>query len=173
LEKTELRRGSKGERLYDWCLIPRSESCKTGKARYLLLRRNIDDPKDIAYHTVYSPITATMEEIVRVAGQRWPIEECFQIGKGETGLDHYEVRTYKGWHRHITLSMLAMLILLTAQIRINKLTEYDENNTININDDGINNNRIIKTVETPLIPEKILETHQPGSMDTFKKKRKI
>ena len=56
----------------------------------------------------YAPTRkATLETLVRVAGQRWQIEQAFQTAKGECGLDHYEVRHWQGWYRHITLAMLA------------------------------------------------------------------
>jgi SRSO17 transposase len=53
----------------------------------------------------------SLADLVRVAGARWAIEETFQTGKGETGLDHYQARQYTGWYRHITLSMLAHAFL--------------------------------------------------------------
>ncbi|MER6152680.1 IS701 family transposase, partial [Streptomyces hirsutus] len=66
-----------------------------------------------------APLDATVADLVRVAGCRWKIEECFQSAKNECGLDQYEVRRYVGWYRHITLAMLAhaFLAAMAAQER--------------------------------------------------------
>ena len=69
-----------------------------------------------------APATTTDEELIRVAGARWAIEECFQTAKTEVGLDHYQVRRYDAWYRHITLAMLAHTYLaVTAAISPNAL----------------------------------------------------
>jgi SRSO17 transposase len=72
-------------------------------SRWLLMRRGIEDPAEYAYYLVYGPKETTVEELIRVAGKRWIIEDCFQAAKGEVGLDEYEVRKWDGWHRHTTL----------------------------------------------------------------------
>jgi SRSO17 transposase len=108
--------GSKGERLYDWALVRLSE--EQGWARTLLLRRSLGEKLEHAYYLCYSPIPkATLATLVRVAGQRWQIEQCFETAKGECGLDHYEVRHWKGWQRHITLAMLAHAVLAVLRSR--------------------------------------------------------
>jgi SRSO17 transposase len=79
---------------------------KTG----LLIRRNKGQkgqPHQFTFYLTRSPEETALSELVRIAGQRWRIESCFEEAKGETGLDEYEVRSWTGWHRHITLSMLA------------------------------------------------------------------
>src|SRR5271166_6200365 len=102
--------GSKGERLYDWALMRFSE--QDGWARALLVRRSIEEQPEYAYYLSYAPAGKdTLETLVRVAGQRWQIEQCFETAKGECGLDHYEVRHWQGWYRHITLAMLAHAVL--------------------------------------------------------------
>ena len=70
---------------------------------------------EIAYYTVSAPEKISLEEIVKVAGTRWAIEESFESAKGEVGLDHYEVRSWEGWYRHITLSMLAHAYLTVVR----------------------------------------------------------
>lgn len=109
--------GTKGERIYDWGLIKRSEKCAEGFVRFLLIRRS-RDASDLAFYTVFCQMDRSLEEIIKVAGSRWSIEECFEMAKGETGLDQYEVRTKSGWYRHITLSMIAltMLVITKAQL---------------------------------------------------------
>lgn len=102
--------GSKGERLYDWaCLTlpdpdPAGEESRAG--RWLLVRRGIEDPTELAYYLAYGPPRTSVEELIRIAGRRWQVEDCFGAAKGEVGLDEYEVRKWDGWHRHVTLCLL-------------------------------------------------------------------
>lgn len=106
--------GTKGERIYDWARITVNCSNKHGMKRWILLRRNIekpDDPLSITYYQGYAPADTTIEDMVFVAGQRWRIEECFAIAKDTLGLSEYEVRSWKGWHRHMTLVMAAQAFL--------------------------------------------------------------
>jgi SRSO17 transposase len=98
--------GSKGQRLYDWLLIDPGND-----AHHLLVRRSISKPSELAYYIVHSSSPVPLVELVRVAGSRWGVEETFQFAKNETGLDHYQVRKYHAWYRHITLSMLAAAFL--------------------------------------------------------------
>jgi len=108
--------GSKGERLYDWALLQLSK--QDGWARALLVRRSIEEKPECAYYLCYAPTGKdTLATLVRVAGQRWLIEQCFETAKGECGLDHYEVRHWQGWYRHITLSMLAHAVLSVLRAR--------------------------------------------------------
>jgi len=99
--------GAKGERLYDWALVKLRLPERPADGAWLLVRRSIENPKDRAYYLVYGPHDTTIETIVRVAGARWGVEECFEQAKGEVGLDQYEVRLFDGWYRHITLAMFA------------------------------------------------------------------
>jgi SRSO17 transposase len=102
--------GSKGERVYDWALLPLSK--EKGWTRSLLIRRSISGKLEHAYYLCGCPTSkATLSTLVRVAGQRWQIEQSFETAKGECGLDHYEVRHWQGWYRHITLAMLAHAVL--------------------------------------------------------------
>jgi SRSO17 transposase len=99
-------KGSKGHRLYDWLLIdPGADD------HLLLVRRSISKPSELAYYLCRSSVPVPLAELVRVAGSRWGVEETFQFAKNETGLDHYQVRRYDAWYRHITLSMLAAAFL--------------------------------------------------------------
>lgn len=104
--------GSKGQRLYDWAMatLPGHHD-RHDKSRWLLARRSLTDPNDLAFYLCSGPDDTTIDTLVRIAGARWAIEECFKHAKGETGLDHYQVRRYDGWYRHITLSMLAYAYL--------------------------------------------------------------
>jgi SRSO17 transposase len=98
--------GAKGPRLYDWAFLP-YRGAAPGWQKGLLVRRSLGKPADLAYYLTHAPEAATLPDLVRVAGTRWTIESCFEEAKGEVGLDQYEVRSWTGWHRHITLAMLA------------------------------------------------------------------
>jgi SRSO17 transposase len=97
--------GSKGFRVYDWALTDSAEP-----DHQYMIRRSIDNG-ELAFYHCYNPHHAGFGELVHVAGARWPIEECFGSGKNEVGLDHYQVRTWDAWHRHITFAMLAHTFL--------------------------------------------------------------
>jgi len=99
--------GSKGPRLYDWAYLPYRSDAAPGWQKGLLIRRKIKKPVEFIFYLTLSPNETALAELVRVAGARWTIEACFEAAKGEVGLDQYEVRSWTGWHRHITLAMLA------------------------------------------------------------------
>src|ERR671927_331106 len=98
--------GAKGPRLYDWAYLPYGIP-PAGWQSGLLIRRKKGRPHQFTFYLTWAPVDTPLTTLVRVAGQRWRIESCFEEAKGETGLDEYEVRSWTGWHRHITLSMLA------------------------------------------------------------------
>jgi len=99
--------GSQGPRLYDWACGQLPGETAPGMAQWVLVRRSLSDPTDLAYYRVYGPEGTPLEEMVRVAGARWSIEESIKGAKGEVGLDQYEVRRWDAWYRHITLALLA------------------------------------------------------------------
>jgi SRSO17 transposase len=82
-----------------------------------LIRRSLSDPTDIAHYFTHAPVRTSLEQLVQVAGHRWTIEECFEQARQLTGLDEYEVRSWIGWYRHITLSMLAMAMLTVIRAK--------------------------------------------------------
>ena len=84
-----------------------SRTREPGKEHWLLAQHSIAKSDELAYCVCFGPAGTSLEELVRVAGTRWAIEECFEEAKGEVGLDQYEVRTWDEWYRHITLAMLA------------------------------------------------------------------
>jgi SRSO17 transposase len=102
--------GAKGPRLYHWARAWIRPLEDTG-SYWLLVRRNLTDPTDLAYYLCYGPEHTPLRELVRVAGARWAIEETFQTAKGQVGLDQYQIRRYDSWYRHITLAMLAHAFL--------------------------------------------------------------
>ena len=111
--------GAKGPRFYDWATVDIRPLREPGKGHWLLARRSLANPGELSYYVCYGPAGTTLEELVRVAGTRWAIEECFEEAKGEVGLDQYEVRKWDGWYRHITLAMLAHAYLAVIRQQAN------------------------------------------------------
>jgi|FLYL01.1.fsa_nt_gi SRSO17 transposase len=107
--------GSKGPRLYDWLRLPLNPPMQEGFERWLLVRRSIEDPDELTAYTVFAPEGTTLEKLATVAGMRWRVERGFEEAKGEVGLAHYEVRSWHGWYRHITLSLFAHAFLATIR----------------------------------------------------------
>lgn len=102
--------GAHGQRLHDRAWMALAAPTTVGWSAWLLIRRSTTDG-ELAFHVGAGPAATTLSELIAVAARRWGIEECFQAAKNETGLDHYQIRTYLGWYRHVTLSMLAHALL--------------------------------------------------------------
>jgi SRSO17 transposase len=121
--------GSKGPRLYDWAYLELADldaseydSAQSGLwTRGLLIRRNITDG-EMAYFTTWCPVGTPIETLVAVEGHRWAVEDGFEVAKTELGLDHNETRSWHGWHRHVSLVMLAFAMLATIRQRLNAET---------------------------------------------------
>jgi SRSO17 transposase len=148
--------GSKGPRLYDWVRLPLSSPVAADWERWLIIRRSLSvgaEPPDLAYVLVFARRGTTLEEMVQVIGSRWTVEQCFEVGKGEVGLDEYEVRSWQGWYRHITLCMLAQafLTVLRAESAGPALDQVEPEEKK-------------RTEHLPLHP-------QPSSLGAFKSKR--
>jgi SRSO17 transposase len=107
--------GAKGPRFYDWAWLPYRATTAPGWPKGLLVRRKIGKPDEPTFYLTLAPEAASLPDLVRVAGTRWTIEVCFEAAKGEVGLDQYEVRSWTGWHRHITLAMLAHAYLTVVR----------------------------------------------------------
>jgi DDE superfamily endonuclease len=99
--------GAHGPREYDWARVPIRVGWRAGLGHWLLARRSITKPSEIAYYICYGPRRCGLHDLAWIAGSRWRIEECFQQAKNEAGLDEYQVRSWRAWYAHITLSMLA------------------------------------------------------------------
>ena len=108
-ERLTVGAGAKGPRVYDWAAVPvvASREGWPGPVLWLLVRRSLDPTPDYAYYLAHAPADTALLTLAQVAASRWPVEQCFEEAKGEAGLDHYEVRNWPSWHRHITLAMLA------------------------------------------------------------------
>jgi SRSO17 transposase len=118
--------GTKGPRLHDWCYLELADlevgefnSANEGLwTRGLLIRRHIADG-DLAFFTTWCPAGTSIETLVAVEGHRWAIEDSFETAKNEFGLDHNETRSWHGWHRHVSLVMLAFAMMAAIRHRAN------------------------------------------------------
>jgi SRSO17 transposase len=107
--------GAHGPRLYDWAWLPIRRQFPHGRRGWVLARRGISDPTEIAYYVCFGKRGTRLRELVRTAGSRWAVEESFQTAKNEVGLDNYQVRRYDAWYAHITLAMLAAAFLAATR----------------------------------------------------------
>ena len=118
--------GAKGERLFDWAYLELAdleaaeynESLSGLWTRGLLIRRNITDG-ELAFFATWCPAGTPVTVLVTVEGQRWAIEDSFETAKNELGLDHNETRSWHGWHRHVSLVMLAFAMLAAIRRQAN------------------------------------------------------
>jgi SRSO17 transposase len=119
--------GTKGPRLHDWCYLEladlEAEEFNTENhglwTRGLLIRRHIADG-DLAFFTTWCPAGTAIQTLVSVEGHRWAIEDSFETAKNELGLDHNESRSWHGWHRHVSLVMLAFAMMAAISHRANR-----------------------------------------------------
>ena len=118
--------GTKGERLYDWAYCELAdldadeydESLPGVWTRGLLIRRSLSDG-ELAFFTTWCPAGTPIATLVAVEGRRWAIEDAFETAKTELGLAHNETRTWHGWHRHVSLVMLAFAMMAAVRHRAN------------------------------------------------------
>jgi len=111
--------GEKGPRTYDWAheRVVESRDGLPGPDAWLLARRSLSDPTDIAYYLSNAPVDTPLLKLAQVASSRHVVEQVIEEGKGETGLDEYEVRYWPSWYRHITLSMMALAWLVSIRCK--------------------------------------------------------
>ncbi len=126
-ERHAAGQGAKGPRVYDWARIRLLRLQRPPREHWLLVRRNRKDKTDCAYYVVFAPAEASLVDLARIAGRRWTIEECFQSAKGEVGLDHCEARSWHGWHRHVTLAMLALAYLAALRAKAGSRDQGKQN----------------------------------------------
>jgi SRSO17 transposase len=119
--------GTKGPRLHDWCYLELADLGAETKAdtnrgqwtRGLLIRRHIADG-ELAFFSTWCQVGTPIETLVTVEGHRWSIEDSFEVAKNELGLDHNETRSWHGWHRHVSLVMLAFAMMAAIRHRANQ-----------------------------------------------------
>lgn len=107
--------GSKGPRRYAWAWVPINSDLGPEWRRWLLARRSLDDPEELAYYIAAGPRRTTLTRLAKTAGARWAVEGAFESAKQEVGLADYEVRSWAGWYRHVTLSVLAQAVLAAVR----------------------------------------------------------
>ncbi len=113
--------GTKGERYYDWARVEVNCDRSEGFQRWLVFRRSfeeVDSEQRISYYQVFALRETNLENIVQVIGRRWCIEECFKLAKSQLGLGDYEVRSWHGWHRHMTLVLAAQAFLTILRTQV-------------------------------------------------------
>ena len=109
--------GSQGPRYSDWAWQELSYRwTEPGWKQWLLARRSLSEPTEIAYYFVFAPQTVSLQQVVRAAASRWQVEEAIELAKQQVGLDEYEVRHWHGWYRHITLAMFALAFLTVIKV---------------------------------------------------------
>ena len=112
--------GAKGPRLYDWAAVTLSSPAKASWQRWLVVRRSLPGAavqEKLAYFLIFAQVGTTLEEMVQAIGSRWTVEQCFEVGKGEVGLADYEVRSWHGWYRHVTLALAAQAFLTVVRVQ--------------------------------------------------------
>ena len=131
-ERRSIGPGAHGERDYDWTAVALDPAgLPAGWGHWLLVRRQTHPGegkqyRDLAFYRCAGPVTTPLPELIRVAGARWAIEECFQATKNEAGLDHYQVRDYRAWYAHITLAMAAAAYLAATRAAAAEITGTGE-----------------------------------------------
>ena len=121
--RATIKEGSKGPLVCDFAFLRVTEARGglPGSEVWLVLRRNVDDPSEVKFYFSNAPSDIPLAELVRVSGMRWPIETIFEESKGEVGFDHYETRSWLGWHHHMVLSFLAHHFLVWLRVRFKEL----------------------------------------------------
>ena len=102
--------GPKGPRTFDWLYVPIWHRGREDGEHGVLLRCFLEDPTHITFALVFAPRPTSLPQLVAVSGSRWHIEEDFETGK-HVGMDHYEVRSYHGWYRYLTLVLFVLAFL--------------------------------------------------------------
>ncbi len=121
-QRLQVAEGEKGARIYDWACqrVVENQDQMPGRDAWLLVRRSLTEPHECAYFLSNAPPETALLTLAQVASTRFTVEQCFEEAKGETGLDHYEVRDWPSWYRHITLSMMAHVWLAWLRRRRNQ-----------------------------------------------------
>jgi hypothetical protein len=118
-----VKEGSKGPIVCDFAFLRVTESRGglPGPDLWLVIRRNVEDPSEIKFFFSNAPADIPTSELVRLSGMRWPVEIIFEEGKGQVGLDHYQTRSWLGWHHHMILSFLAHHFLVWLRVKLKTL----------------------------------------------------
>jgi len=114
-----VKEGSKGPIICDFAFVRVTEARQglPGPRLWLVIRRNVADPREVKFYFSNAPEQIEALELVRMSGMRWPVELSFEEGKEELGMDQYETRSWLGWHHHMLLVMLAHHFLVWVRVR--------------------------------------------------------
>jgi SRSO17 transposase len=113
--KITIAAGSKGPRRYAWAWLPINHDLGPKRRRWLLIRKSLDEEEELAFYLAAGPARTPLTRLARTAGSRWSIEGGFESAKQEVGLGDYEVRSWTGWYRHVTLSLMAHAVLAAVR----------------------------------------------------------
>jgi SRSO17 transposase len=121
-QRYTIKEGSKGpiEAMFAFVRITRARRGRPGAPAWLVCRRSTDETNEAKLFLSNAPATCPPEELVRVSGLRWPVETAIEEAKGELGMDHYETRTWRGWHHHMTQTFLAHHFLVRMRLKVKK-----------------------------------------------------
>lgn len=116
--RATITEGSQGPIVCDFAFlrVVEARGGLPGPDLWLVIRRNLEDPSVVKFYFSNAPRTTPVTEFVRLSGLRWPIETLFEESKGEVGLDHYETRSWLGWHHHMALVALAHFFLVRLRL---------------------------------------------------------
>jgi SRSO17 transposase len=122
-----IKEGSKGpiEADFAFVRVTRARRGRPGLSGWLILRRSLDGAKEVKYFLSNAPASCPYATLVRVSGLRWPVETALEEAKGELGMDHYETRTWRGWHHHMTQTLLAHHFLVRMRLKLKKSPGLD------------------------------------------------
>ncbi len=153
--------GAKGKRSYDWTRVPLVRyGWPSNVGFWLLARRSIDDPTELAFYACFGPASTPLVELVRVAGGRWAVEEGFQQAKGEVGLDHYQVRRWTAWYRHVTVALLAHAFLAVVRTHATTVNGEGQNGAVVVTAVGV-----LVTLTVPEVRRLLARTVWPPHSD--------
>ena len=118
--RAAIKEGSQGPIMCDFAFLRVIESRNSlpGPEVWLVIRRNVDNPAEVKFYFSNAPADIPLLDLVRLSGMRWPVEIIFEEGKGEIGFDHYETRSWLGWHHHLLIVSLAHHFLVRLRIKL-------------------------------------------------------
>jgi SRSO17 transposase len=127
-QRLTIQEGSKGPMVADfaWVRVTTVRNRLPGPRVWAIFRRSLVEPTETKYYLCNAPVGITPRTMADMSGQRWPIETIFEEAKGEVGMDHYETRTWVGWHHHMAQTFLAHHFLIQVRAHLKKVTRLDD-----------------------------------------------
>src|SRR5262245_60049696 len=125
--RATIKEGSKGSIAADFAFVrvTRARRGRPGLTGWLILRRSLDRTPKVKYFLSHAPASCPSATLIRVSGLRWPVETALEEAKGELGMDHYETRSWRGWHHHMTQTLLAHHFLVRLRLQLKKSSSFD------------------------------------------------